>query len=379
MKKIVKDALRFHEKLHGKIETVPKIKIKKRKELSLAYTPGVAYPCIEISKNKNNIYRYTIKSNTVAIVTDGSAVLGLGDIGAEAALPVMEGKAVLFKRFGGVNAFPICISTKDIEKIVDIVKSIAPVFGGINLEDIAAPRCFEIEKRIDRAIDIPVMHDDQHGTAIVILAALINAIKLTKKSNDARIVISGAGAAGIATANLLLKYGFKNIIMCDTRGIIYRGRKENMNEYKIEISYKTNKERLKGKLSDAMEGSDVFIGVSSPGIVSREMVKSMNKEPIVFSMANPIPEIMPNEAKKAGASIVASGRSDFPNQINNVLAFPGIFKGALKVRCKITDEIKIAAAEALANMIKPKKNKIVPSVFDKNVADNVAKAVIDHS
>lgn len=371
-----KEALNFHKGLKGKIAIVPKVDIKTRRELSLAYTPGVAYPCVEIAKDKKKVYKYTIKSNTVAVVTDGSAVLGLGDIGAEAALPVMEGKAVLFKRFGGIDAFPICLATKDVDEIVEIVKLIAPVFGGINLEDISAPRCFDIEKRLIDELDIPVMHDDQHGTAIVVLAALINALKITKKDRGVRIAISGAGAAGIAVAKILLNCGFKNIILCDRAGIIYRGRKENMNKYKIEISKKTNKERIRGSLADAMKGADVFIGVSTPGIVSKEMIRSMNKNPIVFAMANPVPEIMPNEAKKAGAAVIATGRSDFPNQINNVLAFPGVFKGALKTRTKITDEIKIAAAYALAKSIKPTKEKIIPSVFDKGVADSVARAVV---
>lgn len=369
-------SLELHNKHKGKICVTCKVPLKTKLDLSLAYTPGVAEPCREIVKDKDKLYNYTSKSNLVAVITNGTAVLGLGDIGADASLPVMEGKAVLFKVFGGVDSFPIAIDSKDPDEIVNIVKKISSIFGGINLEDIKAPECFEIERRLIEELDIPVMHDDQHGTAVVVLAGLINAFKITNKDKKARIVISGAGAAGIATTKLLLKYGFENILLCDTKGTIYQGR-DNLNPSKEEISKLTNKTNIREQLKDALKGADVFIGLSAPGIVTKEMIKSMNKDPIVFAMSNPVPEIMPSEALKGGAKIIATGRSDFPNQINNVLAFPGIFKGALKIRAKITDNMKLAAAEALASLIKrPTPKKIIPSPFDKNVAETVAKAVI---
>ena len=369
-------SLELHNKHKGKICITCKVPLKTKLDLSLAYTPGVAEPCREIVKNKDKLYNYTSKSNLVAVITNGTAVLGLGDIGADASLPVMEGKAVLFKTFGGVDSFPIAIDSKDPDEIVNIVKKISSIFGGINLEDIKAPECFEIERRLIEELDIPVMHDDQHGTAVVVLAGLINALKITNKDKKARIVISGAGAAGIATTKLLLKDGFENILLCDTKGTVYQGR-DNLNPAKEEISKVTNKTNIKGQLKDALKGADVFIGLSAPGIVTKEMIRSMNKDPIVFAMSNPVPEIMPDEALKGGAKIIATGRSDFPNQINNVLAFPGIFKGALKIRAKITDKMKLAAAEALAGLIKkPTPEKIIPSPFDKNIAETVAKAVI---
>ena len=369
-------SLELHNKHKGKICITCKVPLKTKLDLSLAYTPGVAEPCREIVKNKDKLYNYTSKSNLVAVITNGTAVLGLGDIGADASLPVMEGKAVLFKTFGGVDSFPIAIDSKDSDEIVNIVKKISSIFGGINLEDIKAPECFEIERRLIEELNIPVMHDDQHGTAVVVLAGLINAFKVTNKNKKVRIVISGAGAAGIATTKLLLKYGFKNILLCDTKGTVYQGR-DNLNPAKEEISKVTNKTNIKGQLKDALKGADVFIGLSAPGIVTKEMIRSMNKDPIVFAMSNPVPEIMPDEALKGGAKIIATGRSDFPNQINNVLAFPGIFKGALKIRAKITDEMKLAAAVALAGLIKkPTPEKIIPSPFDKNIAETVAKAVI---
>ena len=369
-------SLELHNKHKGKICITCKVPLKTKLDLSLAYTPGVAEPCREIVKNKDKLYNYTSKSNLVAVITNGTAVLGLGDIGADASLPVMEGKAVLFKTFGGVDSFPIAIDSKDPDEIVNIIKKISSIFGGINLEDIKAPECFEIERRLIEELDIPVMHDDQHGTAVVVLAGLINALKITNKDKKARIVISGAGAAGIATTKLLLKYGFENILLCDTKGTVYQGR-DNLNPAKEEIAKVTNKTNIKGQLKDALKGADVFIGLSAPGIVTKERVKSMSKDPIIFAMSNPIPEIMPDEALKGGAKIIATGRSDFPNQINNVLAFPGIFKGALKIRAKITDKMKLAAAEALAGLIKkPTPEKIIPSPFDKNIAETVAKAVI---
>jgi malate dehydrogenase (oxaloacetate-decarboxylating) len=371
---IKKEALELHEKYKGKIEVVSKVPLATRNDLSLAYTPGVAEPCRKIAENIENVYKYTSKGNLVAVVTDGTAVLGLGDIGPEAALPVMEGKCILFKQFGNVDAFPICLKTKDVDEIVDAVVKISPVFGGINLEDISAPRCFEIEEKLKEKLKIPVFHDDQHGTAIVVLAALINALKLVKKGKEIKIVISGAGAAGTAVAKILLSYSFKNIIVCDTKGAIYSGR-DGLNSAKEEIASITNPQKIKGSMAEAMKGADVFIGVSAPNIVTKEMVKTM-KEPIVFAMANPVPEIMPADALEGGARIVATGRSDFPNQINNVLAFPGIFKGALKVRKQITEKMKISAAEAIASLVaKPAPDKIIPSVFD-NVADAVAEAVM---
>ena len=367
-------SIELHNKHKGKICVTSKVPLKTKFDLTLAYTPGVAEPCREIFKNKEKVYNYTSKANLVAVVTNGTAVLGLGDIGVEASLPVMEGKAVLFKTFGGVDAFPIAIDSKDVDEIVNITKKISSIFGGINLEDIKAPECFEIEERLIKELDIPVMHDDQHGTAIVVLAGLINAIKITNKNKKSKIVISGAGAAGIAVTKLLMKYGFENIILCDSKGVVCKNRKD-LNDAKGDICKVTNKENIEGRLEDALKNADIFIGLSAPGIVTKEMVKTM-KEPIIFAMANPIPEIMPEEALKGGAKIIATGRSDFPNQINNVLAFPGVFKGALEIRAKITDKMKLAAAEALAKMVKnPSTDKIIPSPFDKGVADIVAEAV----
>jgi len=367
-------SIELHNKHKGKICVTSKVPLKTKFDLTLAYTPGVAEPCREIFKNKEKVYNYTSKANLVAVVTNGTAVLGLGDIGVEASLPVMEGKAVLFKTFGGVDAFPIAIDSKDVDEIVNITKKISSIFGGINLEDIKAPECFEIEERLIKELDIPVMHDDQHGTAIVVLAGLINAIKITNKNKKSKIVISGAGAAGIAVTKLLMKYGFENIILCDSKGVVCKNRKD-LNDAKRDICKATNKENIEGRLEDALKNADIFIGLSAPGIVTKEMVKTM-KEPIIFAMANPIPEIMPEEALKGGAKIIATGRSDFPNQINNVLAFPGVFKGALEIRAKITDKMKLAAAEALAKMVKnPSTDKIIPSPFDKGVADIVAEAV----
>ncbi|HOK56829.1 MAG TPA: NADP-dependent malic enzyme [bacterium] len=379
MKNLSKEALKLHKKAKGKLEIKPKVPLKTKKDLSLAYTPGVAIPCLEIAKEKNKIYEYTWKGNTVAIVTDGSAVLGLGNIGPHAALPVMEGKAILFKEFGEVDAVPLCLDTQNVEEIIDIVKKISPCFGGINLEDISAPRCFTIEQRLNEELEIPVFHDDQDGTAIVVLAALINALKLVnKKIEDIKIVINGAGAAGIAITKMLYKYGARKIVLCDREGIIYKGRKENMNFVKEEITDYLL-ESKKGSLKDAMEKTDVFIGVSGPNLVTKEMVKSMNKYSIVFAMSNPVPEIMPDEAKKGGAYIIGTGRSDFPNQINNLLAFPGIFRGTFDAKAKkITEKMKISASLAIANYIPENKlstDYIIPSALDKNVAKQVAKAV----
>ncbi|PLW80242.1 NAD-dependent malic enzyme [Candidatus Woesearchaeota archaeon] len=371
------EALKFHKDHKGKITVNSKTPLKNKEDLSLAYTPGVAFPCLEIEKNPETIYDYTAKGNMVAVVTDGTAVLGLGDIGAGAGLPVMEGKAVLFKEFGGVDAYPICIDSKDPDKIVETVKLISPGFGGINLEDISAPRCFEIEERLKKELDIPVFHDDQHGTAIVTLAGLINALKITKKNiEDVKIVMSGAGAAGVAIAKILLNYGAKHITMCDSKGAITKDR-DDLNRVKIKIAEITNKENKSGSLSDVIVETDVFIGVSAPGVLTSEMITTMNDDPIIFAMANPTPEIMPNDALDAGAAVVATGRSDFPNQINNVLAFPGIFRGALDVRAtEINEEMKVAAAEGLAKLVeKPTPEKIVPGPFDKGVADAIAKAV----
>lgn len=372
-------ALKLHEEWQGKIDTTAKSKVKSREDLALAYTPGVAEPCKVIAEDKEAAYKYTIKQNTIAVVSDGSAVLGLGNIGPYAAMPVMEGKAVLFKEFGGVNAVPICLDTQDTEEIIKAVKYIAPGFGGINLEDISAPRCFEIEERLKKELDIPVFHDDQHGTAIVVLAGLINALKIVKKdAKDCRVVVNGAGSAGIAITKLLQNYGFKNIVLCDRTGVIYKGR-EGLNKAKEEIANTTNAEMIKGGLADAMKGSDIFIGVSAPGVVTEEMVKSMNKDSIIFAMANPVPEIMPDLAKKAGARIVGTGRSDFPNQINNVVAFPGIFKGALEGRAKqITEEMKMAAALAIAGLVKDSElneDNIMPEPFNPAVSETVAAAV----
>ena len=379
-------ALKAHKEKKGKIEVKSKFSLKTREDLSIGYTPGVAEPCKEIAKNKDLVYEYTAKGNLVAVVSDGTAVLGLGDIGPEAGMPVMEGKAILFKEFANVDAFPVCVATKDVDEIVQTVKNISPCFGGINLEDISAPRCMEVENRLKKELDIPIFHDDQHGTAIVVLAGLLNALKVVGKNvEDVKVVVSGAGAAGIAVTRLLRCLGInkkicisvKDIIVCDKAGAIYEGRTERMNPYKEEIARETNKEKLKGSLADAMKGADVFIGVSAPGLVNEEMVKSMAEKPIVFAMSNPVPEIMPDEAKEADAEIYASGRSDFPNQINNVLAFPGVFRGALDVRASaINEEMKIAAAHAIASMIEnPTEENIIPSALDKNVAKKVAEAV----
>lgn len=375
-------ALKLHEEWNGKLETVSKCAIKTREDLALAYTPGVAEPCKVIAEDKEAAYRYTIKANTVAIVSDGSAVLGLGNIGAHAAMPVMEGKAVLFKEFGNVNAFPICLDTQDTEEIIKTVVNIAPAFGGINLEDISAPRCFEIEDRLKQLLDIPVFHDDQHGTAIVVLAGIINALKVTgKKKEDCKVVVNGAGSAGIAITKLLLTYGFPHITMCDKAGIISSDT-EGLNWMQQEMSKVTNLEKKKGSLADALNGADIFVGVSAPNIVTPDMVKSMNKDSILFAMANPVPEIMPDAAKAAGARIVGTGRSDFPNQVNNVIAFPGIFKGALEGRAtQITEEMKLAAANAIAGLIpdgEVSDTNILPMAFDPRVADVVSQAVKDH-
>ena len=373
------DALNAHREWKGKLEVKVRSKVSDPQELAVAYTPGVAQPCLEIAKNPADAYVYTRKWNTVAVVSDGSAVLGLGNIGGLAGLPVMEGKAVLFKEFGGVDAIPIVLSTQDTDEIVAAVKAIAPSFGGINLEDISAPRCFEVERRLKEELDIPVFHDDQHGTAVVALCALINALKIVhKRIEDVKIVINGPGAAGTAICKLLHLYGAKNILMIDREGILYRGR-PGMNFAKCELAEITNLEGVRGKLPEAIVGADVFLGVSAPGALTKEMVKSMAKDPIIFAMANPTPEIMPDEAKAAGARIVATGRSDFPNQINNVVVFPGIFRGALDARVSaITDEMKIAAAEALAALISEEElceDYVLPGAFDKRVAPAVAEAV----
>ncbi len=373
---IYKESLKFHEKKRGKISVNFKGKLRDKHDLSIAYTPGVAEPCRRISRNKEDAYRYTIKGNSIAVVTDGSAVLGLGNIGALAGLPVMEGKAVLFKEFAGIDAYPICIETQEADKIIEIVKNIAPGFGGINLEDISAPRCFEVEEALQN-IGIPVFHDDQHGTAVVVLAALMNACKVIKKDmKNLRIAVSGAGAAGIAISKMLLKKNVKELLLVDTKGIVYFGR-ENSNRYKDEIAKLGNKNNKQGTLADAIKGADVFIGVSAPNIADEKMIRGMNRDAIVFAMSNPIPEIMPDLAKRAGAKIVGTGRSDFPNQINNVLAFPGIFRGALDAKAlRITEGMKIAAAEALANYVrKPTMERILPSPLDRRVAAKIAKAV----
>ena len=377
-----KESLRLHGEWKGKLETIPKVKVENKEDLSLAYTPGVAAPCLEINKDYNKSFELTGRGNLVAVVTDGTAVLGLGDIGPEAGMPVMEGKCVLFKTFGGVDAVPLCIRSKDVDDIVKTIKLISGSFGGINLEDISAPRCFEIEKRLidDPEVDIPVFHDDQHGTAVVCVAAAINALKLVgKKWEDITVVFSGAGAAGEAIAKLMLSMGAKDVIMCDRRGIIYKGRTEGMNPEKEKIAEFTNKSCRKGSLADAIKGADMFVGVSSPGVLTQEMVKTMNQGAIVMPMANPVPEIMPEEALAAGAAVVGTGRSDYPNQINNVLAFPGIFRGALDCRATvINEEMKKAAAYAIASLITEEELRpdyIIPSPFDKRVAPAVAKAV----
>lgn len=372
-------ALEMHKKWNGKLETTAKSHVNSREDLSIAYTPGVAEPCKVIAKDPEAAYTYTMKANTVAVVSDGSAVLGLGNIGALAAMPVMEGKAVLFKEFGGVNAVPICLDTQDTEEIIKTVVNIAPAFGGINLEDISAPRCFEIEERLKKLLDIPVFHDDQHGTAIVVLAGIINALKVTgKKKEEVKVVVNGAGSAGIAITKLLLTYGFAHVTMCDINGIISTS-SEHLNWMQKEMAKVTNLEQKTGTLADALKGADIFVGVSAPGIVSEEMVSSMNKDAILFAMANPVPEIMPDIAKKAGAKVVGTGRSDFPNQVNNVVAFPGIFKGALEGRAtQITEEMKLAAAHAIAGLVAEEdlnENNILPEAFDPRVADVVSRAV----
>ncbi len=372
-------ALELHKKWNGKLETISKTPVKSREDLSLAYTPGVAEPCKVIAKDPDAAYTYTMKANTVAVVSDGSAVLGLGNIGALAAMPVMEGKAVLFKEFGGVNAVPICLDTQDTEEIIRTVAAIAPAFGGINLEDISAPRCFEIESRLKEMLDIPVFHDDQHGTAIVVLAGIINALKVTnRKKEDCRIVINGAGSAGIAITKLLLRYGFPNITMCDITGILSK-KSENLNWMQQEMMELTNLDEKTGSLADALIGADIFVGVSAPNIVTADMVSSMNKDAIIFAMANPVPEIMPDIAKSAGAKVVGTGRSDFPNQVNNVVAFPGIFKGALEGRApQITEEMKLAAAYALADLVPQEElneNNILPEAFDPKAVEVVSNAV----
>nr|WP_300091434.1 malic enzyme-like NAD(P)-binding protein [Sedimentibacter sp.] len=376
------EALKMHETFKGKIEVKSKVRLENRDDLSTAYTPGVAEPCRKIHENTENVYRYTAKGNLVAVLSDGSAVLGLGNIGAEAAIPVMEGKAVLFKSFAGVDAFPICVKSQDIEEIINTAINIAPVFGGINLEDIQAPKCFEIEDRLKEILDIPVFHDDQHGTAIVVSAALINALKLTKKNmEDVKIVLNGPGAAGTAIIKMLISLGAKNIVACDSKGIVVEGRDGGLNAHKTELSKITNSQKLKGTLKDAMAGADVFIGVSAPNSVTEEMVKSMNADSIIFAMANPTPEIMPDIAKKAGARVVGTGRSDFPNQINNVLAFPGVFRGALDCRAKqITESMKKAAAYAIADLVTDEQlaeDFIIPGPFNNRVAGAVAAAVAD--
>lgn len=376
-----KESLKLHYELKGKLEITPRAKVDSKEALSLAYTPGVAEPCLVIQKDVEKSYELTRRWNTVAVVTDGTAVLGLGDIGPEAGMPVMEGKCVLFKAFGDVDAIPLCVRTKDVEEIVKTVSLLAGSFGGVNLEDISAPRCFEIEKRLKEICDIPIFHDDQHGTAVVTLAGLINALKLTgKKIEEVKIVTSGAGAAGIAIIKLLLSMGAKHVIMTDREGAIYKGR-ENLNPIKMEMAEITNLSMEKGSLSDVIKNADVFIGVSAPGTLNKDMVKSMAEKPIIFACANPIPEIFPEDAKEAGAAVVSTGRSDFPNQINNVLCFPGIFRGALDVRAKdINDEMKVAAAYAIAELVSNQElnaEYILPAAFDKRVKDAVAKAVAE--
>ena len=372
-------ALQMHEQWNGKLETTAKAHVNSREDLAIAYTPGVAEPCKVIAKDPEAAYKYTIKSNTVAVVSDGSAVLGLGNIGALAAMPVMEGKAVLFKEFGGVNAVPICLDTQDTEEIIRTVVNIAPAFGGINLEDISAPRCFEIETRLKELLDIPVFHDDQHGTAIVVLAGIINALKVTKKEKETcRVVVNGAGSAGVAITKLLLNYGFKDITMCDINGIISKD-SENLNWMQKEMAKVTNLKNASGTLADALKGADIFVGVSAPGIVTKDMVASMNKDAILFAMANPVPEIMPDLAKAAGAKVVGTGRSDFPNQVNNVIAFPGIFRGALEAHAtQITEEMKLAAAKAIAGLVPDEElseDNILPQAFDPCVAETVSRAI----
>ena len=375
-------SLQMHEEWHGKLETIAKSKVNSREDLAVAYTPGVAEPCKVIAKDKEAAYTYTMKANTVAVISDGSAVLGLGNIGPYAAMPVMEGKCVLFKEFGNVNAVPICLDTQDTEEIITTIKNLAPAFGGINLEDISAPRCFEIEERLKAMLDIPVFHDDQHGTAIVVLAGIINGLRLTsKKKEDCKVVVNGAGSAGIAITKLLLTYGFKHVTMCDKEGIISKDY-PNLNWMQKNMTEVTNLDNMTGTLADALRGADIFVGVSAPNIVSAEMVASMNKDAILFAMANPVPEIMPDVAKAAGARIVGTGRSDFPNQVNNVIAFPGIFKGALEGRAsQITEDMKLAAATALAGLVSDEElndDFIMPEAFDPRVAEVVSNAVKAH-
>lgn len=375
-------ALALHREWNGKLNTTPKCHVNSREDLAIAYTPGVAEPCKVIAENKEEAYNYTIKANTVAVISDGSAVLGLGNIGPEAAMPVMEGKAVLFKEFGNVNAFPICLATQDTEDIIQTIIHIAPAFGGINLEDISAPRCFEIEERLKKALSIPVFHDDQHGTAIVVLAGIINGLKVVgKNKEECRVVVNGAGSAGIAITKLLLRYGFQDIIMCDKSGILSKD-SDNLNWMQKEMMEVTNLTGKTGTLADALKGADIFVGVSAPGIVTEEMAASMNHDSILFAMANPVPEIMPDIAKKAGARIIGTGRSDFPNQVNNVVAFPGIFKGALEGRAtQITEEMKLAAANAIAGLVDEKdlnEDHIMPEAFDPRVAEVVSNAVKAH-
>ncbi|NLG04964.1 MAG: NAD-dependent malic enzyme [Clostridia bacterium] len=372
-------ALAKHEEWNGKIEVVSRAQLNNMQDLAVAYTPGVAQPCLEISKDVDLSYKYTRRSNLVAVITDGTAVLGLGDIGPEAGMPVMEGKCVLFKRFGDVDAFPLCVRSKEVDDIVKTVALLAGSFGGINLEDISAPRCFEIEKKLKEICDIPIFHDDQHGTAVVVLSGLINALKLVHKDmTEIEVVVNGSGAAGIAITKLLMKTGLKNVVLCDTKGAIYDGR-DNLNPIKSEMAKISNLQKKKGTLADVIKGADVFIGVSAPGVLTAEMVATMAKDPIVLAMANPVPEIMPDEAKKAGVAVMGTGRSDFPNQINNVLAFPGIFRGALDVRAKdINDEMKLAAAYAIASIITPEElspDYIIPNSFNENVTKAVAAAV----
>lgn len=375
-------ALKMHEQWNGKLETISKTPVKTREDLAIAYTPGVAEPCKVIAQDREAAYQYTMKANTVAVVSDGSAVLGLGNIGPHAAMPVMEGKAVLFKEFGGVNAVPICLDTQDTEEIIKAVTWLAPGFGGINLEDISAPRCFEIEERLKATLDIPVFHDDQHGTAIVVLAGIINALKVVnKKKEDCKVVVNGAGSAGVAIAKLLLTYGFPNIVMCDKVGIVSKST-EGLNWMQQKMTEVTNLNNETGTLADALKGADIFVGVSAPNIVTPEMVSSMNHDAILFAMANPVPEIMPDAAKAAGARVVGTGRSDFPNQVNNVVAFPGIFKGALEGRAtQITEEMKLAAAEAIAGLVPDEElneDNIMPEPFNPRVAELVAEAVKSH-
>ena len=376
------ESLKLHEQWKGKIEVIAKVPVATKDDLSLAYTPGVAQPCLEIQKDLDKSYDLTLRHNLCAVITDGSAVLGLGDIGPEAGMPVMEGKCVLFKAFGGVDAIPLCVKTKDVDEFVNAVYLISGSFGGINLEDIAAPRCFEIEEKLKAKCDIPIFHDDQHGTAVITLAGLSNALKVVgKKLEDVKIVTSGAGAAAIAIVKLLLTAGARNIVMCDRTGAIYKGREKGMNPVKEQMAEKTNPDRIRGSLADAIKGADVFIGVSAPGTLTKDMVRAMNKDAVIFACANPTPEIFPDEAKEAGARVVSTGRSDYPNQINNVLAFPGIFRGAFDVRAsQINEEMKLAASRALADLVSPEElseDYIIPAAFDKRVGPAVAKAVAD--